>query len=263
MILDEIVENKKAELEQRKDYYPLEVIMEKIDREFRNPRSLAPALTKREGASAVRIIAEVKRASPSKGIIRQNFMAGEIARLYELNGAAAISVLTEEKYFKGNIEYLSAIRRNSKIPVLRKDFIFDEYQVYESRAAGADAILLIVAILDKEKLKKLMDLSASLGMSTLVEVHNESELETALEAGANIIGVNNRDLKTFKTDINVTVRLIPYVPKDVILVSESGINTVDDIVELMKEGVDAFLIGEALMREEDIAKKLKQLRGII
>jgi indole-3-glycerol phosphate synthase len=264
MILDEIVQAKKAAVEHIKKYSTVEWLKGRIGTEFRTPKDLAASLAPREGTGAVRIIAEIKRASPSKGVIKLDFMPAEIARVYEANGAAAVSILTEEKYFKGDIEYLAAIKRNLKIPALRKDFIFDEYQVYESRAYGADAILLIAAILEQERLTGLMALAKELGMSVLVEVHDEKELERVLDTDARVIGINNRDLKTFKTDLNTTVRLVPYVPKDRVLVSESGINTFEDIQFLRQHGVDAFLVGEALMREDNmnIGKKLKELRGI-
>ncbi|MBI5826368.1 MAG: indole-3-glycerol phosphate synthase TrpC [Deltaproteobacteria bacterium] len=262
MILDDIVKSKKEEVARLKIYKDLEGLKERISRDFRPPRDLEAALAYRSGPKYIRIIAEVKKASPSKGVIREAFMPNDIARIYQANGAAAVSIVTEEKYFQGRLDYLTTIKHNLKIPVLRKDFIFDEYQVYESRAACADAILLIAAILGKEALKGLLELTENLGMSALVEVHDEKDLEAALVAGAKIIGVNNRDLKTFETDIGTTRRLVPLVPKDRILVSESGINTLEDILSLRQDGVDAFLIGEALMREEDIGKKLKELRGI-
>lgn len=262
MIIDEIIKSKKEALSTLKEYITLEVLMDKMQR-AKPPRDFIQALIPGKGQqSAIRIIAEIKKASPSRGVIRDPFHPFDIARTYESNGAAALSVLTEEKYFQGRLDYLVSIRIYSKIPVLRKDFIFEEYQVYETRAAGADAILLIASILEKEELKNLMGLSASLGMAALVEVHDEKELETALGLGARLIGVNNRDLKTFKTDINTTIRLAPYIPKDVTLVSESGIYTIEDIVKLLEAGVNAFLIGEALMREENIGKKLKELRGL-
>lgn len=263
-MLDEIVAAKKEALEHIKKYTKVDKLKQRIGTEFRNPKDLASALTPRDGANAVRIIAEIKRASPTQGVIKHDFMPAEIARIYEANGAAAVSILTEEKYFKGNIEYLAAIRRNLRIPALRKDFIFDEYQVYESRVYGADAILLIAAILDQSLLVDLAALARELGMSVLLEVHDEKELERALDVDVKVIGINNRDLKTFKTDLNTTIRLIPYVPKDRVLVSESGINSFEDILMLRQHGVDAFLIGEALMKEDNmhIGKKLKELRGI-
>lgn len=261
MILDDIIEAKKLTVEVAKEEYPLEGLKDRL-KTFPPTRDFEAAISYREGGKdRIRIIAEVKRASPSKGMIREYFVPAEIARGYFESGAAAISIITEEKFFKGKLEYLSGLRWNMRVPLLRKDFIFDDYQVYESRVAGADALLLIVAVLGKERLRELLELTYRLGMSALVEVHDEAELETALDAGARIIGVNNRDLKTFKTDINTTIRLAPYVPRDRVLVSESGINTHEDILKLREWGVEAFLIGEALMREENFRKKLKELRG--
>lgn len=261
MILDEIVESKKKSLEVAKEEHPLEGLKERLVT-LPPARDFQRAIAYGGGAKdRIRIIAEIKRASPSKGMIREYFVPAEIARGYFEAGAAAISVITEEKYFKGKLEYLSGLRGNMRIPLLRKDFIFDEYQIFESRVAGADALLLIVAVLGKDRLKELLELTHSLGMSALVEVHDEAETEIALESGAKIIGVNNRDLKTFKTDINTTIRLAPYIPRDRVLVSESGINTHEDILKLREWGVEAFLIGEALMREENFRKKLKELRG--
>lgn len=259
-ILEDILDHKRKDIERLKSYIPIDRLKEKIEvskslRDF--PRAISE-----DGSGGIKIIAEIKKASPSKGVIREHFMPYEMAREYRIGGAIALSVLTEEKYFMGRLDYLVSIKIYSNIPVLRKDFIFDDYQIWESRAAGADAILLIVAILGKQQLADLMGRSAEFGMATLVEVHNEDEMETALDAGARIIGINNRDLKTFKTDLETTVRLAPYVPEDRILVSESGISSFDDIVKLRKNGVNAFLIGEALIKERELAKKLKELRGV-
>lgn len=206
----------------------------------------------------VRIIAELKKASPSKGVIREDFDPVRIAGIYERNGAAAISVLTEVAYFRGSIEHLKEVRRSVSLPVLRKDFILDPYQVYESRAAGADCILLIVGILAGPVLKEMIGLSRALGMAALVEVHTEDELSKALDSGARVIGINNRDLKTFTTDIDTTIELAGKVPPGLVKVSESGIKTAEDILRLSAVGVDAFLIGEALLIETDIAGKLKE-----
>lgn len=262
MILDDIIKNKREELVATKALFPVEGIMERLDKVPR-PKDFEKAIAFHEGGpDRIRIIAEIKRASPSKGIIREYFVPGEIARGYIEGGAAAISVITEEKYFMGKLEYLTALRGNVRLPLLRKDFIVDEYQVYESRGSGADALLLIVAVLSQDDLRKLLELTYRLGMSALVEVHDEKELERALDAGARIIGVNNRDLKTFKTDLDTTIRLAPYIPRDRVLVSESGFNTHEDITRLKEHGVEAFLIGEALMREENYIKKLRELRGV-
>lgn len=262
MILDDIIKNKKEELVKTTALFPIEGIMERIALVPR-PKDFEKAIAFHEGGpDRIRIIAEIKRASPSKGLIREYFVPGEIARGYVEGGAAAISVITEEKFFMGKLEYLTALRGNIRLPLLRKDFIIDDYQVYESRVSGADALLLIVAALAQDDLARLLKLTYQLGMSALVEVHDEKELERALDAGARIIGVNNRDLKTFKTDLETTIRLSPYVPRDRVLVSESGFNTYEDILRLKEHGVEAFLIGEALMREENYIKKLRELRGV-
>ncbi|MEK7851320.1 MAG: indole-3-glycerol phosphate synthase TrpC, partial [Deltaproteobacteria bacterium] len=200
----------------------------------------------------------VKKASPSKGVIREDFDHLEIARTYERNGASALSVLTDRHFFQGSIDYLSEIRQMVSLPLLRKDFIFDEYQIFEARGYGADAVLLIAAVLDDKELCDFVKLSLDLGMAPLVEVHDETELERTLKTNAELIGINNRNLQTFKTDINTTVRLMNSIPEDKIVVSESGINTKEDMKLLKDAGVDAFLIGEALMRESDIGKKLRE-----
>ncbi len=207
----------------------------------------------------LRIIAEVKKASPSKGVIRADFDPLAMALDYENNGAAAVSVLTEEKFFLGKLDYIRLIKEHVKIPVLRKDFILDELEVYESRAMGADAILLIVAILEQQRLVDLIALAEDLSMTPLVEVHERDELDAAVRAGARLIGINNRNLKTFKTDIKTTGALAPLVPEGHVIISESGINTAEDIRQLRASGVNAFLIGEALAREKDVGKKLREL----
>ncbi|MBI5598802.1 MAG: indole-3-glycerol phosphate synthase TrpC [Deltaproteobacteria bacterium] len=257
-VLKEILGHKKGEVSSAKRARGLD--------ELKRQANLAPAA--RDFASAlkrkdrVNIIAEVKKASPSKGVIREDFDPAAIAGIYEASGAAAVSVLTDKRYFMGSLADLESVRRHvAGIPVLRKDFLIDPYQVFESRAAGADAVLFIVAALERGELRELLDLSRSLGMNALVETHTEEEISEALTAGAEIIGINNRDLKTFKTDISTTARLAGKIPGDRIAVSESGINTADDIRTLRAAGVNAFLVGEALMREKDIAGKLKELVG--
>jgi len=210
----------------------------------------------------IRLIAEVKKASPSRGVIRSDFNPAEIAQTYATNGASAISVLTEARYFRGNINHLRDIREalgDKRLPLLRKDFLYDPYQVYESRAYGADSLLLIVAILEPEKLEELLRLSHELNMSCLVEVHNEAELEIALNSGARVIGINNRDLRTFTVDLTTTKRLRPLIPQDRIVVSESGIKDRDDMEKLRKWHVDAVLIGESLLSAPNIAAKMKEL----
>ena len=206
-------------------------------------------------------ICEVKKASPSKGIIAHDFPYIEIAGKYEKAGASAISVLTEPDFFMGDNSYLTDIGKNVWIPLLRKDFIVDEYMIYESKVIGADAILLICALLAPETLKQYLELSHSLGMSALVEAHDEAEVNMAIDAGAKIIGVNNRNLKTFEVDISNSAQLKKLIPEDVIFVSESGIRDRNDIEYLLNNGADAVLIGETLMKSRDIEEALGILKG--
>ncbi len=257
MILNQIVADNLLELEARKRSFPL-AELRRVALEQSPPLDLASAL----GGEGVQLIAEVKKASPSRGIIRYDFNPVEVAQTYASNGASAISVLTETRYFQGSLNHLKDIRDalgNKRLPLLRKDFICDPYQVYESRAYGADSLLLIVAILIPEKLNELLWLSHELNMSCLVEVHNEAELEIALRSGARIIGINNRDLTTFTVDLTTTERLRPLIPQDRIVVSESGIKDRSDIEKLRQWSVDAFLIGESLMSAPEIAARLKEL----
>jgi len=257
MILEKIVADSRAELEARKKSLPLD--------ELKNtalaqpaPRDFAAALC----GDGIQLIAEVKKASPSRGVIRHDFNPAEIAYIYAGNGASAISVLTESTHFQGSLEHLKTIRtalEDNRLPLLRKDFIYDSYQIYESRAYSADALLLIVALLDPRQLAGLLKLSHELGMACLVEVHNEAELEAALNSGAGIIGINNRDLTTFAVDLAVTRHLRPLIPSDRIVVSESGVKNRSDIARLREWGVNAVLVGESLMSAPDIAAKMKEL----
>lgn len=211
----------------------------------------------------VRVIAEIKRASPSEGAIRpEGFDPRDIARDYESAGAAALSVLTDERFFDGRLEHLRAARAAVEIPVLRKDFVIDERQVYEARAAGADAVLLVVAVLDGGRLAELRALAHELGLAALVEAHDEAEVEAALAAGAQIIGVNNRDLRSFTVDLATTERLAQMVPADRLLVAESGVHTRADVERLAAAGADAVLVGTALMRAEDPGEALRELAGV-
>jgi indole-3-glycerol phosphate synthase len=253
-MIDDIVAEKREEVAQRKRELPLSVLKERIA-QSRAPLDFAAAIN----GDSTRLIAEVKRASPSRGVLCPDFDPVALARSYAQAGAAAISVLTEVNYFEGSIDHLVAIREAVNLPLLRKDFIFDPYQIYESRAYGADALLLIVAILSQEQLEELLSLSRSLGLRCLVEVHNESEVERALISGAEIIGINNRDLTTFAVDINTTHRLRPLILQGRIVVSESGINRREDIEKLKEWGVGAVLVGEALVTVEDIPTKMKEL----
>jgi len=219
-------------------------------------RSLSAALRRPGRAN---IIAEIKHRSPSKGIIREEFHPPSLAESYARSGASALSVLCEEDFFGGSLEHLQAIRQCVELPLLRKDFIFDDYQVYESLVAGADALLLIVAILEDELLARLIGLANELGLDALVEVHSADEMTRAVRAGAAIIGINNRDLTTFEVDLNTSIQLAPHAPKDAILVSESGINTGSDIRTLRSAGFSACLVGEHLMRAEDPGEALRRL----
>lgn len=253
-MLDEIIAKKRKEVEQRKKILPLAHLKKRIAQQ-KPLLDFALALK----GKPIRLIAEVKQASPSRGILCPNFNPTELATTYAQGGANAISVLTEVNYFKGNIDHLAAIREVVKLPLLRKDFIFDPYQVYESRAYGADALLLIVTILSQEQLKELLSISRRLGLKCLVEVHNETEVERALLSGAEIIGINNRDLNTFAVDINTTGQLRPLIPRHKIVVAESGIKGRRDIEKLMDWRVNAVLIGEALVTANNILTKMKEL----
>jgi indole-3-glycerol phosphate synthase len=253
-ILDKILSTKKREVARHKKAVHLSCLMECIAR-----RKAPLAFTEAIKGDSIKLIAEVKKASPSKGILRPYFDPMVLAKTYADNGAAAISVLTDAEYFQGSPEHLAAIRQTVSLPLLRKDFIYDEYQIYESAAYGADALLLITAILEPTQLEKLMKVSRSLGLSCLVEIHNEDELKIALNNGAEIIGINNRNLDTFEVDINTTQRLLPFIPEDKIVVSESGISWREDVKKLESWGVDAVLVGEALVTAKNIAKKMKEL----
>jgi indole-3-glycerol phosphate synthase len=256
MILAQIVTHNKLELEKRKRNFSLDKLQRIV---LKQPPPLDFASVLR--GERVKLITEVKKASPSMGVIRADFDPVVIAQTYASYGASAISVLTESKYFKGNLNHLKDIKKalGSRLPLLRKDFILDPYQVYESRAFGADALLLIVAILIPEKVQALLELSHELDMYCLLEVHNEAELEIALKSGARVIGINNRDLNTFNVDLTTTQQLRPLIPRDRIVVSESGIKDRHDIEKLADWGVDAVLIGESLMSAADIAAKMKEL----
>lgn len=257
MILDDIVEKRREQLEEEKENFPLED-MKEMDLNSRRVSLDFKAALKADGIS---IISEVKKASPSRGIISEDFRPTEQAKAYEEAGADAISCLTEEHFFKGADKYLADIRASVNLPILRKDFIFDEYQIYEAKVLGADAVLLIAAILSEEELIKLSRLAASLGLFCLTEVHNEEELQKVVRCKCDIIGINNRDLKTFHVDLNTTKRLAKLVPYDAVLVSESGMKNGNDIKEVKEYGADAVLIGETLMLSGDIKNTINELRG--
>lgn len=257
MILDEIVDYKTKKIEEEKKIISIDEILSKLDN-CSKTRDFEKAMADKK---ELNIIAEVKKASPSKGIIKEAFDPIYIAKEYEKNNVSAVSVLTEDKFFKGNNEYLSEIKKITSVPILRKDFIIDSYQIYQSKLLGADAILLIAAILSKDKLIKFQNIAREIELDCLVEVHDETELDMVLNTETKIIGINNRDLKTFKTDIKTTEKLIKLVPKDKIIISESGINTRNDIKFLEGLEVNGVLIGESLMRSKYINEKLDELRG--
>ena len=225
-------------------------------------RDFAGALHQRAKSSADAVIAEIKRASPSAGLIRDDFDPADIARSYQRGGATCLSVLTDRQFFQGHDDYLIAARAACDLPVLRKDFIIDPWQVWETRALGADALLLIVAALDDKRLKDLSELGRELGLSVLVEVHDEAELDRALAIPGDLVGINNRDLHRFVTDLDTTLRLAPRVPDDRLVISESGIHTPADLARLRAGGVGAFLIGESFMRHPDPGQILSRLLGI-
>ncbi len=262
-ILEEIAEKRKADIELRKQKASFENVkakaLEMAEQEAKANGNFLFPFKESISKEGINFICEVKKASPSKGIIAGDFPYVEIAKDYENAGAAAVSVLTEPEYFLGRDEYLKEIAENISIPILRKDFTVDAYQIYEAKFIGASAILLIVALLDDDKLRSFLEIAHSIGLSALVEAHDEAEIKRAMAAGAGIIGVNNRDLKTFIVDINNSVRLRKLVPKEIVFVSESGITTADDIEVLRKNGTNAVLIGECLMRSEDKKQMLKEL----
>lgn len=259
MILDEIAERTRQRIARCKKELPLEKLKEQA---AQRPIDTGFPFAKALRGEELQFICEVKKASPSKGLIAEQFPYMDIAREYEQAGAAAISVLTEPFYFQGSNEYLREIAQNVRIPVLRKDFTVDEYMIYEAKMLGASAVLLICAILNDDELYRYHALAASLGLSALVEVHDEEEADRALRAGAKIIGVNNRNLKDFTVDISNSLRIRPMIPPEVIFVSESGMKTEADIRALRENGTDAVLIGETLMRSPDKRKALAKLRGV-
>ncbi|MBA3061234.1 MAG: indole-3-glycerol phosphate synthase TrpC [Nitrospirae bacterium] len=258
-ILDEIVAKKKERLGIAKHGVPLKGIKSMIA-DAGKPRDFRSAI-KRNHIGKIKLIAEIKKASPSKGVIREDFDPIQIASVYEKKQADAISALTEEDFFQGRLEFIPLIKKTTTKPLLRKDFIFDEYQIYESRVNEADAILLIAAILSKNQAEEYLYLAKELGLSVLFEVHDLKELETALSVNADIIGINNRDLKTLKIDLNNTFKIKKEIPSDKIVVSESGIKTRDDILRLESAGIDAVLIGTSFMEAKDIGKKIEELFG--
>ena len=261
-VLSEILATKRTEVAHKRDKFPIHRMQEQLI-DAPPVRDFKAAIGRARAEQGMALIAEVKKASPSKGVLRENFDAYEIAQTYAQAGATCLSVLTDEPYFQGKLEYLRGIRQQIEVPLLRKDFIIDPWQIVESRIAGADALLLIVAALPCADLRQLLALTYEYGMSALVEVHDAGEMREAIEAGADFIGINNRDLHTFRTTIAVTLDMLAAAPHaaDTTIVSESGIFTHADVETLARAGVDAVLVGEALMRETDIAAKVHELLG--
>jgi indole-3-glycerol phosphate synthase len=256
-ILHRIVEARLASIAHRKRVLPEVALRIAVEGKVAAPRDFAGALSP---ANKINIISELKKASPSRGVIRQEYAPAVLAASLEEAGASALSVLTEEDFFSGSLADLKEASKVTKIPVLRKDFILDPWQVWEARAAGADSFLLITAILDDANLRELLELGRSLKMEALVEVHSREELERALAAGARIIGVNNRDLRDFQVHLETSLELADAIPEDCIAVSESGLRSHDDLVRLRRAGFDAFLIGEQVMQSADPAAALRVLR---
>lgn len=261
MILDEIIEKTKQDLEIRKKEISLDLLGRTLSSNPYMPRDVKPYLTSTK-EEPIRIIAEVKKASPSKGIIKENFDPLLIAQAYSNSGANAISVLTEPHYFKGNLEYLTQIRRYVPTPLLRKDFIVDKYQIVEALVYGADFILLIAKSLSTKELKELYDYAIHLGLEVLVEIHDKEDLTKAIKCGATIIGINHRNLDTFEMDMTLCDKLIPLIPNGKIIVAESGVSNVETIKRLSSIGADAFLIGEHFMRVPSIEEELKNLKTL-
>lgn len=257
-ILDEIVAWKCQEIDAAKRRMPLDEL-EAQALEAPPVRDFRAAI---EGPGPIRLIAEVKKASPSAGVLRENFDPITIARTYEAHGAACLSVLTDAKFFQGHLTYLARIRAAVAIPLLRKDFVIDEYQIVEARMAGADAVLLIAEILSDEQLSAFLKCAKRLNMAALVEFHDEANLDRVLASGADLIGVNNRDLTRFVTDLDLTLRLRERIPRDCVLVSESGIRSREDVERLENAGIQAILVGETLMRAEDLGQAVEDLLGL-
>lgn len=259
-ILEEIAQKTRQRIEEEKKKVPLEMLKDQIKKnETEGKYAGRPTFLKNLKKDGISFICEVKKASPSKGLIASDFPYVDIAREYEESGASAISCLTEPYYFQGSDKYLEEIAAEVHIPILKKDFTVDEYMIYQAKAYGASAVLLICAILDDRELKNYLTLAENLGLDALVEAHDDEEVARALRAGAKIIGVNNRDLRTFRVDMNNSIRLRRLAPPDIVFVSESGIRTSEDIKILYENQVDAVLIGETLMRSEDKKAMLENL----
>jgi len=260
-ILQKIVSHKREEVAAAKLAQPLAEMKARVADREDQPRGFERALRDAAASGWTAVIAEVKKGSPSKGVIRPDFDPLNISSIYQDNGATCLSVLTDEKFFLGNLRYLALIREQVGLPLLRKDFLYDPYQIYEASAGGADAVLLIAAMLEQSQLEDLLGLARELYLDVLLEVHDEREMAMALRTDCTLIGINNRSLHTFVTDLAVTERLAPMVSADRLIVAESGINCRADVERLQAAGAKAFLVGESLMRQDDIGAKLKELLG--
>jgi indole-3-glycerol phosphate synthase len=259
-ILQRILHRKAEEVAERRSARPLEDLRARVA-DLAPPRGFTAALRGRIGAGRPAVIAEIKKASPSRGVLRANFRPAAIAMSYDVGGATCLSVLTDRDFFQGDDDCLRLARAACALPVLRKDFVIDAYQIYESRLLGADCILLIVAALDDARLQEFSALATRLDLDVLVEVHDAAELQRALRLNTPLVGINNRDLRNFETRLETTLDLLPAIPADRVVVTESGIHTVDDVDRLRGQGVNAFLVGEAFMRAPDPGLELKKLFG--
>ena len=255
--LNKIIETTKETLKKSSSYRPITSLEQ--DFEKYQKRGFIEAILKKISTEETAIIAEIKKASPSKGLIREDFEPKKIAEDYEENGATCLSVLTDEPFFQGKLEYLDMVRNTCSLPILRKDFMIDPYQIYETKASGGDCILLIVAALDSAQLKDFSQLAKELDLDVLIEVHSDEELNKALTIDPKLVGINNRDLTTFEVDKNLAIKLAKEISKDIIVVSESGISSKEDILSSKEHGIHTFLIGESFMREPSPGKALKDI----
>jgi indole-3-glycerol phosphate synthase len=257
-ILEKILAQKAIEIAKRKQNMTVTNLQE-VAGNVAGPRGFASALQAKIRAQKPAIIAEIKKASPSKGVIRENFQPVSIAQDYAMNGATCLSVLTDKEFFQGSEVYLQMVRERCPLPVLRKDFMIDPYQVYEARALGADCILLIVAALEDAQMQDLETIAMQLGMDVLVEVHNAEELQRALSLNTPLLGINNRNLRTFETSLQTTLDLQAQIPADRIIITESGIHTTEDVQLMLDNGIYGFLVGEAFMRADSPGQKMREL----
>lgn len=257
MILTKIIEQKRKDVDVAKDKLPLAEIEKRLA-VLPSGRDFEAAISKEH---EINLIAEIKKVSPSSGVLRHDLDPVKIAQLYRAYGAKAISVITDEKFFGGKLEYLDIVRRNVYLPLLRKDFMLDKYQLYESKLFGADAVLLIAEILSQSELTHFLNICRDLKLDAVVEVHGEEDIKKALSVESRIIGINNRDLNTFKVNLETTSNLIGSIPKDKVIISESGISTYEDVMFLKSLGVNAVLIGETFMRSDDIRTKIMEVMG--